>query len=220
MFFLDDENEGKSLGNKIFLKLQEQILSGELQSGDALVEIKISKQYSVSRTPVREAIIQLEREGLVEIIPHKGAYVIGISQKDINDIYSIRVLIEGLATRWATENITDDQIEELREVLELEEFYTVKKNNKNISKIDYKFHKLIYKASKSKTLIFILKMLHFFTKNARELAIEDPVRAKESLQEHLNIFYEIEKRDKEKAEEAMIEHVKNARDSMIKRCKK
>src|SRR5699024_4318732 len=93
-----------------------------------LREAGIGEELGVSRTPVREALRQLELEGLVTIIPNKGAYVTGISLKDVHDIYMIRSMLEGLCARWATRYITEEQIEELEEVILLSEFHLKRKS--------------------------------------------------------------------------------------------
>ena len=105
-----EEYQDHSLRGKVFQKLREDILSGVYKDDDELREISIGEEMGVSRTPVREALRQLELEGLVTIIPNKGAYVKGITQKDVHDIYKIRSLLEGLCARWATYNISDEQI--------------------------------------------------------------------------------------------------------------
>ena len=101
-----------SLRGKIFSKIREDILAGNYREKDELKEAAISKALGVSRTPVREALRQLELEGLVSIIPNKGAYVNGITAKDIYDIYVIRSYLEGLCAKWACEHITKEQTEE------------------------------------------------------------------------------------------------------------
>ena len=104
-----------SLRGRVFHKLREDILSGKYQEHEELKEVAIGEEMGVSRTPVREAFRQLELEGLIQIIPNKGAYVTGITQKDVKDIYMIRSLLEGLCARWATEHITKEQMEEMEE---------------------------------------------------------------------------------------------------------
>ena len=105
-----------SLRGRVFHKLREDILSGKYQEHEELKEVAIGEEMGVSRTPVREAFRQLELEGLIQIIPNKGAYVTGITQKDVKDIYMIRSLLEGLCARWATEHITKEQMEEMEEM--------------------------------------------------------------------------------------------------------
>ena len=96
------------LRDVVFNTLRQAILTGELKPGERLMEIHLANKLGVSRTPIREAIRKLELEGLVNIIPNKGAYVTGISDKDVHDIYMIRSMLEGLCVRWATEHITQE----------------------------------------------------------------------------------------------------------------
>ena len=112
-----------SLRGRVFHKLREDILSGRYEEHEELKEMAISEERGVSRTPVREAFRQLELEGLIRIIPNKGAYVTGITEKDVKDIYMIRSLLEGLCARWATEHITKEQMEEMEENVYLAEFH-------------------------------------------------------------------------------------------------
>ena len=106
-----------SLRGKVFRQLRNDILSGKYKNNEELRENTIAKEYGVSRTPVREAIRQLELEGLCVTVPNKGAYVNSIKRKDVEDIYAIRGLLEGLCARWAAENMTEEQIEEAQEIL-------------------------------------------------------------------------------------------------------
>ncbi|MEG0371373.1 MAG: GntR family transcriptional regulator, partial [Clostridium sp.] len=138
-------NEDKySLRGKVYSKVREDILDGIYKAGENLIEMRLAEELNVSRTPVREAIRQLELEGLVESIPNKGVIVKGISSKDMKDIYKIRLLLEGLAARWSVKEISDDNIKELQETYELMEFYTNKEDIENIEKLNTQFHKIIY----------------------------------------------------------------------------
>ena len=100
-----------SLRGRVFHRIREDILSGKYSENDELKEATIGAEFGVSRTPVREALRQLELEGLVSIVPNKGAYVTGISDKDTRDIYVIRSYLEGLAARWACDRISEEEIE-------------------------------------------------------------------------------------------------------------
>ena len=117
-----------SLRGRVFGKLREDILLGKYKDMEELKEVVIGKELGVSRTPVREALRQLELEGLVTIIPNKGAYVTGISDKDINDIFMIRSYLEGLCAAWACEHITEEQLEEMEESVFLAEFHAKKEH--------------------------------------------------------------------------------------------
>ena len=118
-----EEYQDRSLRGRVFRHLREDILNGVYKDHEELREVTIGEELGVSRTPVREALRQLELEGLVTIIPNKGAYVTAITRKDVKDIYKIRSQLEGLCANWATKYITDAQIEELEEVILLSEFH-------------------------------------------------------------------------------------------------
>ncbi len=164
------EYQDNSLGSRVFQRLREDILSGKYKEHDELRENTLGKELGVSRTPVREALRQLELEGLVTIIPNKGAYVTGISSKDIRDIYILRSMLEGLCARWATEHITEEQLEELEEVILLSEFHMKKVNGNNadqVTDLDGKFHKILYEASDSRILSHVLMDFHKYVQQAR-----------------------------------------------------
>lgn len=212
------ENEANvnSLRGRVFSQLQNDILNGRYAPGDSLIETRLSEDMGVSRTPVREAIRQLELEGLVQSIPNKGAVVKGISSQDIEDIYTIRMMIEGLAARWAAEKITPEELAELKEAVELEEFYTIKNDTNHLLKFDSRFHDIIFKASKSKPLMHMLSTFHLYIQRARNASLELPERAKAVLEEHKAILQAIIDREPEKAEQLTTRHIMNARDNLLK----
>ena len=159
---------------------------------------------------VREALRQLELEGLVTIIPNKGAYVTAITRKDVKDIYKIRSQLEGLCANWATKYITDAQIEELEEVILLSEFHLHKKGSGQIeqmSEMDGKFHKILYEASNSRILEHVLTDFHKYVQLARTMSIEAPERAEKSIEEHREILEAIKAKDAAKAEQLANEHI-------------
>lgn len=160
-----------SLRGRVFHRLREDILAGEYKEGEELKEITIGAEMGVSRTPVREALRQLELEGLVKIIPNKGAYVTGISEGDIHDIYYIRSYLEGLCARWACRHITKEQIEQLEEIVYLSEFHVKKKHMEQLVELDNKFHEIIYEASKSRILGNLLHDFHHYVERARRISL-------------------------------------------------
>jgi len=210
------ENGSSSLRSKVFTQIQSDILDGKYSPGDSLVETKLSEELGVSRTPVREAMRQLELEGLVQSIPNKGTLVKGVSPQDIKDIYTIRMRIEGLAARWAAEKITEEELLELQEALELEEFYTVKNDSGHLLRFDSKFHDIIFNASKSPPLRNMLQNFHLYIQHARTISMESPNRAQKMLDEHRAILRAIENKDADSAERLTTEHIKNARDNLLK----
>ena len=198
-----------SLRGRVFKKIREDILSGVYSQNEELKETTIGAELGVSRTPVREALRQLELEGLVNIIPNKGAYVNGISEKDIHDIYIIRSYLEGLCARWACEHITQEQIDELEEVVYLSEFHAKKEHHEQIVELDNKFHQLIYEASSSKILNHVLSDFHHYVQRIRKITLASDHRAANSNKEHTAILDAIRQRDGEKAENLAHEHIMN-----------
>lgn len=207
----DDSSMGLSLTSKIFLILREEILNGKYAEGEKLVEAKLAEDLGVSRTPVREALKQLEVEGIVENLPNRGVVVLGISNQDIEDIYEIRYAIEGIAAKWAAERITNEELEALKETYELMEFYTFKKDLHKFAEINTKFHEIIYKATKSKFLEQALKDFQYYMKKMRKRSLQVEGRINISLMEHKEILDAFVARDKEWAERALTVHVRNSK---------
>ncbi|MGI6777275.1 MAG: GntR family transcriptional regulator [Acetivibrionales bacterium] len=218
--YKDNEGYLNSLTRRVFIRLENDILNGIYTSGDNLIETKLSNELGVSRTPIREAIRQLELEGLVQLIPNKGAIVKGISTQDIEDIYTIRMLIEGLAAKWATEKITQKELEELKETVEFEEFYTQKGDTNQLLKLDSKFHEIIFSSCKSRPLQHILCMFHHNIQKARSGSFAMPGRAYKVLEEHKAILQAIVEGDADKAQKLTTEHIKNASSNFIRQNEK
>jgi len=198
-----------SLRGRVFNRIREDILAGKFKQNEELKETAIAGELGVSRTPVREALRQLELEGLVNIVPNKGAYVTGITAKDIKDIYSIRSLLEGLAARWATEFITMEQIEELEEITYLSEFHAQKKHYEQVLELDNKFHEIIYRASDSKQLHHMLSDFHHYVQRVRKITLSSDARVVKTNEEHKKIVEALKEKNPDKAEALANEHIMN-----------
>lgn len=212
---LSDSKGGFSLRSKTYHILKEAILRGDYKPGENLKETKLAKELGVSRTPIREALRQLELEGLVSSIPNKGVVVEGVTKQDVEDIYTIRKMVEGLAARWASEKITPDQLKELEDILGLMEYYTQKEDHDKLSELDTKFHDIIFHASNSRPLESILTNFHHFTQKARMVSIGSSGRASHSLDEHMSIYNALAAGDPDAAEEAVVRHVEGARQNLM-----
>ena len=170
----------------------------------------------VSRTPVREAFRQLELEGLIQIIPNKGAYVTGITQKDVKDIYMIRSLLEGLCARWATEHITKEQMEEMEENVYLSKFHAQKGHLEQLAELDNRFHDILYEACDSKMLEHQLKDFHQYVLRVRKKTLASANRGPKSNEEHEQIMEAIKAGNADLAEQLAHQHMINAYDNMVK----
>ena len=182
---------------------------GKYQADEELRETTLGKELGVSRTPVREALRQLELEGLVKIIPNRGAYVIGISEKDVHDIYMIRSELEGLCVRMAAEHITKEKIEELEEALVLSEYHLEKDNMEQLTELDGRFHQILYAASESRILEHVLSDFHKYVQLARRNSVKEKSRAKKSIEEHRQILNAIKDGNADEAENFANEHILN-----------
>ena len=209
----------QSLHVTVFNELEKNILNGTYPPGQQLTEIKICHDLGVSRTPVREALRQLENEGLVRAVPNKGATVIGITDKDITDIYAIRMSLEALAAKWAAENISPSQLKDLTDTVDLQEFYLSKNDTERIWQLDRTFHEILYESSASHPLQAVLSQFHNYLRKPREMSIRSEGRAKLAVSEHRDIVNAITSKDPEKAEILAREHVSHALENIL-RCKK
>lgn len=205
------ETDANSLRAKVFSVIEDDILNGRRADGEALKEAQLSEELGVSRTPVREAIRQLELEGLVRVVPNRGAVVKSIKARDVEDIYTIRLPLEGLCARLAAEKISADALEELHHVLDLAEFYQKKKAYDKLQSMDSQFHRLLYEASESEPLKQILSNLHHYIMRARSMSFASPKRAKKALKEHRAILEAVAAHDAVNAERLAADHIANAK---------
>ncbi len=210
-----DEKRTLSIADNVFSAIENQILSGELSKGALVTELKLCEQFGVSRTPVREALMRLKQEGLVEETG-KGAIVVGITQADIEDIYEVRARIEGLVSARCAEHISKDELKKLEETVSLQEFYAERGMADSIRNLDSEFHRQIYSYCGSRTLETLLLELHRKVKRVRRLSVEDPTRAKEAVSEHRAILRAISARDAKAAEELTALHIRNAKQNIEK----
>ena len=209
-----DGRDKYSLRGRVFQSIREDILSGRYEQNTELKEAAIGAELGVSRTPVREALRQLELEGLVTIIPNRGAYVNMITAKDVQDIYVIRSMLEGLCARWATQSITAEQLDSMEETLCLSEYHTSKKNYEKLYELDSLFYEQLYEAGGSRILNHILSDFHDYVKMVRKATISTSSRSVTSTEEHRAIFEAIKEKDPDKAEALAKEHVKHTIESI------
>lgn len=208
---VDDKH---SLGSRVFHTIRENILAGKYAPNEELKEKTIGEELGVSRTPVREALRQLELEGLVSIIPNKGAYVVGLTQKDMQDIYEIRCRLEGLCARWAAKNITKEQLDELEEIVFRAEFHAKKGNAEQLVELDNKFHETLYAAAGSKELQRVLSDFHHYLQRVRKVTLTDEKRASDSNQEHMMIVEALKEHNEDKAEVLATQHISSTAKNM------
>ena len=208
----------KPLRDVVFETLRDAIITQVLKPGERLMEIQLADEMGVSRTPVREAIRKLELEGLVIMVPRKGAYVAGVSMKDLHEVYEVRAALEMLAVSLAAERITDEELDALeRQVLrESEEEANENENTlDNIVYIDTTFHDIIYQAANNQRLVQFLNILQEQLQRFRAASLSRPGRSKTALEEHKQIIEALAERNGDLAAQLAKEHIDNAESAMI-----
>lgn len=210
------EHKTISLADQVFEHLETDILSGKYSKGETLTESKLSAELGVSRTPIREALRRLEQEHLIEEAP-KGVVVVGITEKDLDDIFTVRLKLEGQAAAMAAQNYTDGQLAVVREALEFQEFYLDKNDADRIKSMDSRFHETIYKMSGSTVLYDVLEPLHKKILKYRKASVSNTSRAASSVAEHRAIYEALAARDSELAARLITEHLNNAYNHICKK---
>ena len=208
-------NRPVSLADQIYERLESDIYSGKYKRGDILTEPSVCEMLGVSRTPVHEAFTRLKYDHIVED-SSKGAVVLGVSDEDAAIIYSIRKKVECMAAAACARNITDEQIAELTEILDLQAFYAEKQNSEKIREEDSDFHTQVYRYSGSAIYFDVLEPLHKKLQKYREVSVSEGGRAAQSVKEHKKILEAIKNHDEKGAYDAMYEHICAAEAHVLK----
>lgn len=197
------------LRDVVFNTLREAILKGELKPGERLMELQLASKLGVSRTPIREAIRMLEQEGLAVTIPRKGAEVAKMTEKDMEDVLQVRDALDELAASIACEQITAEELEELRRTMREFEESTKTGDVKRIAEVDVKFHDIIYKATRNPKLENILNNLREQMYRYRVEYLKDEKNFPTLIKEHSEIVDGLTQKNKEQVITAMHKHVEN-----------
>lgn len=199
----------KSLPDRIADTLRRSILSGALPSGTRLLEIELARELQVSRGPLREALRTLQQDGLVEVQHNRGAYVASLSEQDIQEIYSLRSLLEGLAVRLVTEHVTSERIDQLQRLVD-EMIETARMGDEvQTNDLDLQFHKTVWEMSGHQRLLHILSsmqsQIRMFLSVNTQLA-EELVAC---ISDHQQIVDAIRSGDADEAQRTMQRHIES-----------
>lgn len=207
------------LRDVVFKTLRQAILTGELKPGERLMEIHLANRLGVSRTPIREAIRMLELEGLVTMIPRRGAEVSRISKQDITDVLEVRASLDALAVRLCCERITPEEIAQLEKAADAFSQAIASGDLTAVAQADVDFHDIIVSASKNKRLMQMVNNLAERVYRYRLEYIKDKSSHNNLIREHREILDFIKKKDSSSAEAAIISHVKNQENAIINQLK-
>lgn len=208
-------NEYLPLRDVVFQTLRQAILRGELKPGERLMEIHLAQKLGVSRTPVREAIRKLELEGLVLMVPRKGAVVAEITVSDLEDVLEIRMALEELAVKSACRRISAEQLENLKQLAE--KFRRTLKGDDvgACAQADMEFHDAIYNATENGRLVQILNNLREQMYRYRMEYLKDRQSHGILVKEHEEILRALEIKDEEAALQATCSHIERQKEYII-----
>ena len=207
------------LRDVVFNTLRHSILKGELEPGERLMEIALAQKLGVSRTPIREAIRKLELEGLVVMVPRKGAEVADITEKDLRDVLEVRTALEELSIELAMKNMNDDDCKQLTEANKLFAKDSEGDDLIKIAEADVAFHELIYMATGNKRLIQMINNLREQMYRYRLEYIKDKSTHARLVDEHNRIIDAMVKNDVAAAKAAIKLHVENQEENILKSIK-
>jgi DNA-binding GntR family transcriptional regulator len=197
----------KSLGEHVFDSLKQAIIRGNMSPGEWLVESHIADTLGISRTPVREAIHKLEREGLIERQPRGGFTVLGLTRDDIEETFGIRAVLEGYAARLAALKHQEKELVPLKRKIEEFEKCLEKKQTDNLTRINTEFHELLYALSKSPKLVHMINGLTDQIYRFRQIILKETKMAKISNDDHKQMLDFIRKRDADGVEALVRDHI-------------
>ena len=207
------------LRDVVFKTLRQAILKGELEPGERLMEIQLAERLGVSRTPIREAIRKLELEGLVLMIPRRGAEVAKISEKNLRDVLEVRRSLEELAIDLACQRIQEEELETLREAQKEFAAAVAAGDAMEIAQTDEKFHEIIYSGTGNQKLMQILSNLREQMYRYRLEYIKDANKRQILLLEHEQILKALSLRHVQEARLAVREHIDNQEITVLKNLK-
>ena len=209
-------NEYLPLRDVVLNTLRQAILKGELKPGERLMEIALAEKLGVSRTPIREAMRKLEQEGLVVMIPRRGAQVANITEKDLNDVLEVRIALENVAIEKACDRMSEEEMGRLW--LAAKEFeHTIAEGNLvKLAEADVAFHEIIYKASDNKRLIQVLNNMREQIYRYRVEYLKEGETRDLLVKEHEELTKAIRERDVERAKQLSFQHIENQRMAIMR----
>lgn len=210
----ENMDEYLPLRDVVFKTLRQGILTGELKPGERLMEIHLANRLGVSRTPIREAIRKLELEGLVIMIPRRGAEVAQITEKNLQDVLEVRRELDAFAAKLACQRMNEEQMSQLKEAAEAFEKAIETKDATVIAKADVAFHDIILKSTENDRLIQLVNNLAEQVYRYRFEYVKDKTSHNRLIEEHRNIYESIVNRDEAAAAMAVGAHVDNQEKSI------
>ena len=211
-----DVSTFKPLSFDLYEEIRSDILTGRLADGSKLSEQSVCSIYKVSRTPVREALIKLESEGLLNNIPNRGAFVRGLSHSDVSDIFDLRSICEVQAVEWAIMRMSTEEIDKLAEAFEMMEFYTLSDESDKVLGFNSDFHNIILAGSRNRMLESSLNSYRLYLRHALPEASYSSKLLKLILKEHKAVFDAFESKNPAEGKAAMEHHMQQTKARRLK----
>lgn len=209
-------NEYLPLRDVVFNTLRQAILKGELKPGERLMEIALAERLGVSRTPIREAMRKLELEGLVVMIPRRGAQVANITEKDLNDVLEVRIALENMAIEKACKRMNEEQMGKLWIAAREFEHMIAEGDLVKLAEADEDFHEIIYQAADNVRLNQVLNNMREQIYRYRVEYLKEGETRDVLVKEHEELYHAIRERDVQKAQEISFHHLENQRQAIIR----
>lgn len=208
----------QGISDQFYEMLRSEIISNTRQPGERLLEVGLSEQYGISRTPIREALRRLEQDGIVERIPQGGVQVTRISLKMMREVFGIRAVLEAYAAELACDMVTQEDIIRLRQVIARAEEATVNADLRESATLNTAFHDIIYTIPHNLTVLKAASTYGTLVVRFRTLSLHDSRFLKETWGEHAVITDALEMRDKPKVVELMRRHILKGADAAERLC--
>lgn len=207
--------KAQTLRETLVQNLREAIIQGDLKPGDRVTELELASRFGISRTPIREAFRQLEGEGFLTIIPRRGALVSSFNEKDISEFYELKALLEGFAARKATPNLTDKQIDKMRQLNQQMTKAQSKKDLKNLFKAHNEFHEVFINACGNEKLTSLIhSLVTQFQRFRYLLALSGTTEG--SITQHKEIIKAFNDRNAKQAEKLVMANAIYGEEKLIK----
>ena len=212
---MSEQIKSHALYSQVADRIRTQIYRHELKPGDAIDEMALCERYGISRTPLREALKVLSSEGLIELIPRKGSFVRNMDIAELNELFPVMAVLEGLCAREAVENCTSDDLKKLEDMhTKLEEF-AANGVIDDYYEQNFEFHQAVQDLSGNRTLQRLIGDLRKILRLARHMQLTIPGRLQESIEEHRQIMLAFRKHHPDLADQSMQEHLRKQWRSLI-----
>lgn len=195
----------QTLREKILETIRDAILKGSMKPGERVSEPDLAERFGISRTPIREAFRQLESEGYLQVIPRKGAVVASLSERDVEEFYAIKIILEGFAARMAAEKLTEKDIERLESINNRLQQIAKDGDVKSFFRVHNEFHEVFIKAAGNEKLHEMINQLVMKFKRLRLASLSVPGRMEISMEDHRDMIQAFRDHDGERAD-SLVRH--------------